>query len=391
VVAASARLGEDQEVVGFVADTLGPGAPGLVAIDAPLSVPNETGSRDCDRQVASAFGRFEAPPYPANRKNLARYGGLRAEAICERLQHLGFRQDPHLQAKQPVRKVIEVFPHPATVSLFDLERTLRYKARASRDYAFRWRELSSLRDHLVSLTHADPPLYLPSEIASMPIDGMRGRKFKEAEDLLDALVCAYSALYSWYHGPRGYAVYGDASSGHILVPMTPTMWQRMKTRRLLLLDRDGTLNHTFSDRPPHEPAEIELLPGVAHTLHRRAALGWRTVIITNQAGVAFGYLTEDQAWLTHQALLDALPITVDASYLCPHHPEGTIPEYAFPCPNRKPSPGAVFDALRLFEAQPSECLFIGDQETDHETAALAGVPFVWAQEFFGRAAIHHWV
>jgi D-glycero-D-manno-heptose 1,7-bisphosphate phosphatase len=275
--------------------------------------------------------------------------------------------------------------------LFDLEQTLKYKARASRGYALRWRELSSLRDHLASLAHADPPLNLPPETASMPIHGLRGRRFKETEDLLDALVCAYSALYSWYHGTRGYAVYGDANSGHILVPMTPNMWKRVKTRRLLFLDRDGTLNRTLSGRPPNDPGEIELLPKVARTLHQRAAMGWRIIIITNQAGVAFGHLTEEQAWAIHQALLVVLPTPADASYLCPHHPEGTVPEYAFFCPNRKPAPGALLDALRWFEAQPDQCLFVGDQETDRQAAGSAGVPFVWAQEFFGRRTIHHGV
>lgn len=387
VVATSSTLGDDREVLRFVTDAIEPGRPGLVAIDAPLSVPNETGGRDCDRQVASVFGQFEAAPYPANRQNLGRYGGLRAEAICYQLKQVGFHLEPFLPTRQPTRQVIEVFPHPATVSLFHLERTLKYKARSTRGYPLRWQELANLRDHLLSLAQVDPPLFLPSELASMPIHGLRGRPFKETEDLLDAFVCAYSALFAWHHGPRGYAVYGDAHSGHILVPMTPAMWQRIKTGRLLFLDRDGTLNRTVSERPPNDPKEIDLLPGVARTLHQRAAMGWRIVIITNQAGVAFGYLTKDQAWATHQALLDALPIPVDASYVCPHHPEGTIPEYAFPCPNRKPAPGAVLDALRLFEAEPSQCLFVGDQESDRQAAAAAGVPFVWAREFFGWGSI----
>jgi histidinol-phosphate phosphatase family protein len=380
---ASATLGTDQEILRFITEAIPAGTPGLIAIDAPLSVPNETGGRDCDRLAASVFRRFEAAPYLANRQNLARYGGLRAEAICEQLRCLGFRHDPWLSAKQPTRRVIEVFPHPATVSLFHLQRTLKYKARAKRPYPLRWRELASLREHLVSLAQKEPPLSLPSDIASLPIHGLRGRNFKETEDLLDAFVCAYSALFAWHHGRRGYAVYGDATSGHILIPMTESMWQRIKTGRILFLDRDGTLNRTFSNRPPNDPSEIELLPSVAFTLHQHAAMGWRIVIITNQAGVAFGYLTEEQAWATHQALLDALPIPVDASYLCPHHPEGTILEYAFPCPNRKPAPGAAFDALRQFKARESDCLFVGDQHSDRQAADLAGIPFLWAKEFFG--------
>lgn len=382
VLAATSTLGDDNEVLGFVTETVPPNTHGLVAFDAPLSVPNTTGARLCDRQVASIFGRYEAAPYPANRQSLARYGGLRTEAIRQRLQVLGFHHEPAIRRQAAARQVIEVFPHPATVSLFHLSRTLKYKARSARTYQLRWHELGRLRDHLVSLGESTPPLHLSSELATMPIEGLRGRRMKSAEDLLDAVVCAYSILYAWYHGPRGYAVYGSAGQGCILVPMTPFMWERIKTGRLLLLDRDGTLNHSLGTRPPNHPAEIELLPGVAAKLHQYAALGWRIVIVTNQGGVAFGYQTEAQAYATHQALLDALPVEADASYLCPHHPEGTISPYAIPCPNRKPAPGAILDALERFGARPQDCLFVGDRETDHQAARAAGVPFEWAWNFF---------
>ncbi len=383
VLAASATLGDDQQVLDFVTGAIEPAAPGLVAIDAPLAVPNETGARPCDHQVAAVFGRFEAAPYPANRRNLRRYGGLRAENLREQLQCLGFRHEPFLTARQPTRQLVEVFPHPAIVSLFHLERTLKYKARSARDYSLRWSELSRLRKLLASLAHGDPSLHLSPGIVSMPIQGLRGTRFKEAEDLLDAFVCAYSALFAWHYGPRGYAIYGDAGSGHILVPMTPAMWQRIKGRRILFLDRDGTLNRSFSRRPPRHPGEVELLPAVASILHQRAAMGWRLVIISNHGGVAFGYQTEQQVQATHQAVLDALPVEIDASYLCPHNPEGTIPRYSIPCPNRKPAPGAVLDALRRFSAKADQCLFVGDMDSDRQAASAAGVPFMWARQFFG--------
>jgi histidinol-phosphate phosphatase family protein len=391
---ATAKLSSDNSVLEFIVNAIPSGRPGLVAIDAPLAVPNETGGRPCDRQLAAIFRRFEAGPYYANRRNLARYGGLRAENLTRRLCFLGFRHDPHIIRQTETRQVIEVLPHPATVSLFDLDRTLKYKARSGRDYSLRWRELEQLHHHLIALAEAEPPFQPSPNFVAMQIQGRRGRSFKEAEDLLDAVVCAYSALYAWHHGPRGYAVYGQETAqdprmaddpvdqGHILVPMTPSMWQRIKIPRLLLLDRDGTLNQSLGSRPPNRPDEVKLLPGVAAKLHQYAAQGWRLVIVTNQGGVAFGYQTERQAWIVHQAVVDALPVQVDATYLCPHHPEGTIPPFAIDCPNRKPAPGAILDALARFQARPEDCLFVGDQESDCQAAEAAGVEFRWAGDFF---------
>ena len=382
VLAATSALGDDFEVLDFVSQAVPRHSHGLVAIDAPLAVPNETGARPCDKQVASVFGRYHAATYPANRTNLSRYGGLRAEEIRQRLQVLGFRHDPAIARLDYSRRVIEVFPHPAMVSLFQLNRTLKYKARTARSYELRWHELGQLRDHLVSLRESVPPLHLPPELAMLPIKGLRGRRMKGLEDLLDALVCAYIALHAWHQGPRGYAVYGKPAQGSILVPITSSMWQRLKTGRLLMLDRDGTLNKSLGTGPPNHPTEVSLLPNVAARLHEYASLGWRIVIITNQGGVAFGYLSEAQAQATHQALLDALPVEVDASYLCPHHPRGTIPRYAKPCPNRKPAPGAILDALARFGARPQDCLFVGDGASDQQAAKAAGVPFEWAWKFF---------
>jgi histidinol-phosphate phosphatase family protein len=389
VLDACFSLESDQEIVDYVARAVPSGTPGLVAIDAPLAVPNETGGRPCDRQAAAVFRPYEAAPYLANRRLLARYGGLRAEKITRELGRQGFRHDPWLVGQIGTRRIVEVFPHPATVSLFDLERTLKYKARKGRDYELRWAELERLRSHLASLAQSEPPLFLPAWLREQPIEGLRGRAFKEIEDLLDALLCAYGALFAWSRGPRGYALYrslsqfDDPDNGHILVPMTSAMWQRIKKPRILFLDRDGTLNQGMDGRPPNRPNEVRLLPSVGPILHHYASMGWRLVIVTNQGGVAFGYHSESQAQATHRSVLAALPVEVDASYICPHHPRGSVDPYAFDCRNRKPAPGAILDALHRYRCRAADCLFVGDQDTDQQAAVAAQVPFQWAADFFG--------
>jgi histidinol-phosphate phosphatase family protein len=154
--------------------------------------------------------------------------------------------------------------------------------------------------------------------------------------------------------------------------------------RILFLDRDGTLNHSFGSRPPNRPEEVELLPGVASVLSEYAAQGWLIVIVSNQGGVASGYISEASARAVQQQVIELLPVPVAASYLCPHVAGGRVTEYALDCPNRKPRPGFILTALERFGACAEDCLFVGDASTDRLAAEAAGVPFCWADRFFGR-------
>jgi D-glycero-D-manno-heptose 1,7-bisphosphate phosphatase len=156
------------------------------------------------------------------------------------------------------------------------------------------------------------------------------------------------------------------------------------SERLLFLDRDGTLNRSLGHRPPDVPEEVELLPNVASTLARHAADGWKLVVITNQGGVSQGYLSEAQARAVLQHVVDLLSVPIAATYLCPHMPGAPVAEYDLDCPNRKPRPGFILNALERFGAQPADCLLVGDAVTDRQAAQAAGVPFCWADRFFSR-------
>ena len=155
------------------------------------------------------------------------------------------------------------------------------------------------------------------------------------------------------------------------------------TVRLLLLDRDGTLNRSLGHRPPNRPDEVDLLPGVGSVLSRYAQDGWRLVIVTNQGGVAGGYLSETQARAVLQRVVDLLPVPVAATYLCPHMAGARVAAYDLDCPNRKPRPGFILQALKAHDARPEDCLFVGDSITDRGAAQAAAVPFCWADRFFG--------
>ena len=107
-------------------DALAPYVEGdcLVAIDAPLIVRNETGNRPAEAALNQDFARFDAGAHPSNTGKPELSGTPRGAALC---QALGLDMNPRSGRS---RRALEVYPHPATVALFRLGRTLKYKHKA---------------------------------------------------------------------------------------------------------------------------------------------------------------------------------------------------------------------------------------------------------------------
>ena len=69
--------------------------------------------------------------------------------------------------------------------------------------------------------------------------------------------------------------------------------------KVIFLDRDGTLNEEVNYL--HRKEDLVLLPGVPEALKSFKDQGYRLVVVTNQAGVARGYYTEDDVKELHPA------------------------------------------------------------------------------------------
>src|SRR6185312_12814288 len=101
---------------------------------------------------------------------------------------------------------------------------------------------------------------------------------------------------------------------------------RMSGRPAAFLDRDGTIIRDASY--VRDPADVELLPGAADAIRRLGARGVAVVVITNQSGIARGWLSVadyESVRGRMNDLLRAAGATVDASYMCPHHPDVSGP------------------------------------------------------------------
>jgi predicted RNase H-like nuclease len=112
---------------------------------------------------------------------------------------------------QPGRLQIEVHPHAATVSLFELPQIIKYQ-RGHR--AQRAKGLTRLRHLLRSrLPPLQPSLRLP-RLLRIPEVG----SLKPVEDQIGAVFCAYIAAYWWFWGRKRNWVVGTRGEGYIVVP-----------------------------------------------------------------------------------------------------------------------------------------------------------------------------
>lgn len=140
--------------------------------------------------------------------------------------------------------------------------------------------------------------------------------------------------------------------------------------RAVFLDKDGTL---VKDVPYNiAPEKIELEDGVAEGLMELKGMGYKLVIISNQAGVAKGYFGEDQLQDVYRHLQHITTGSFNGFYYCPHHPEGTIAKYAIACNCRKPGSELFFNASSELNIDLRQSWMVGDILNDVEAGNKAG-------------------
>jgi len=143
--------------------------------------------------------------------------------------------------------------------------------------------------------------------------------------------------------------------------------------RAVFLDRDRTI----IEDPGYlsDPDAVKLLPGVEPAIRSMARAGYKIVIVTNQAGVARGLLTEEALEKIHAVMcrqLAAGGAHVDAIYYCPYHVEGTVEIYAIDSELRKPKPGMLLKAAEDLDIDLSASWMVGDSPRDVGAGQRAG-------------------
>jgi D-glycero-D-manno-heptose 1,7-bisphosphate phosphatase len=146
---------------------------------------------------------------------------------------------------------------------------------------------------------------------------------------------------------------------------------------VLFLDRDGVVVEERNYLK--DPEEVALVPGAAEAIRRARASGYHVIGVSNQSGIGRGlYRESDFAAVQRRvdALLAAAGAAFDAFFYCPHAPEQG-------CRCRKPAPGLLEEASRLFCWPDARSWVVGDKLADVELGLAAGLQVVLVRSGHG--------
>ncbi|MBB5058522.1 D-glycero-D-manno-heptose 1,7-bisphosphate phosphatase [Granulicella aggregans] len=144
--------------------------------------------------------------------------------------------------------------------------------------------------------------------------------------------------------------------------------------KALFLDRDGVINEEASYLWRRE--DVRFVPGIFSLCRTAQSLGYKLVVVTNQAGIGRGMYTEDDFrslmhWMRAEFVRER--VTLDAIYFSPYHPEHGIGDYKREHEDRKPGPGMLRRAAADLNLSLADSILIGDRCTDIAAANAAGL------------------
>ena len=169
----------------------------LIGVDAPLVVPNESGNREIEKNFNRDFAQYKISMLPVNKKLLTKYTqNIRSVELFKKLSRVGFQRD-----FKHTKTVFEVYPHATIATLFHNNKILPYKRKKGRDTAFIKEQVNIYQNYLKRE-------FSSHKILTADLSLLRGKAFKEYEDILDSLTCILSIYYSSTFGSKVYKLDG---------------------------------------------------------------------------------------------------------------------------------------------------------------------------------------
>jgi D-glycero-D-manno-heptose 1,7-bisphosphate phosphatase len=146
------------------------------------------------------------------------------------------------------------------------------------------------------------------------------------------------------------------------------------SERALFLDRDGVVNEEVGYL--HRVDEVRFVDGIFSLCRTAMGLGYKLIVVTNQAGIARGYYSETDFYALMEWMRDALRregVELDAVYHCPFHPEHGVGQYKREHEDRKPGIGMLRKGATELGVSLAESVMVGDRCSDVGAANAAGL------------------
>ncbi len=156
----------------------------------------------------------------------------------------------------------------------------------------------------------------------------------------------------------------------------------------VFLDRDGTINEEVEFL--RTPDQLRLIPGAGAAIRTLNERGIPVCVISNQSGVARGFLTESDLVPIHARLereLSKDSARLDRIYYCPHHPTEGRPPYDVACPCRKPATGMLEQGARELDIDLTRSFVVGDRIVDVQAGKAVGATTILVMTGYGQNAL----
>lgn len=155
--------------------------------------------------------------------------------------------------------------------------------------------------------------------------------------------------------------------------------------RGVFLDRDGTINEEVNYL--NKIDQLKLIDGTTEAIRLLNNAGYKVVVITNQAAIARGYLTEEYLTVIHakmEKMLREGNAYLDAIYYCPHHPTAGLGSYKVDCRCRKPGSGMLEQAASELNIDLTASFIIGDKISDLGAGVAVGCSKILVRTGYGK-------
>ncbi|MFX1312497.1 MAG: D-glycero-beta-D-manno-heptose 1,7-bisphosphate 7-phosphatase [Promethearchaeota archaeon] len=151
-------------------------------------------------------------------------------------------------------------------------------------------------------------------------------------------------------------------------------------KHAIFLDRDGVINKEVNYLS--NPDDFEFIPGSIQALKLLKQKEYLLIIITNQAGIARGYFSEETLKQIHNKMIKILEnenVFIDDIFYCPHHPD-----FTGLCDCRKPKPGMILKAQEKYNLDLANSFMVGDTLNDIKTGIAANCKTVLVLTGYGK-------